>query len=55
MALSPPANTEIATRQDLALASAELRAHTWKVVVGTGVGLYLMLAGTMVAGFRFLG
>ena len=55
MALSPPANTDIATRQDLALASAELRAHTWKVVVGTGVGLYLMLAGTMYAGFRFLG
>lgn len=87
MALSPPANTDIATRQDLAhlekqfdakldavigimnarfehaqeLTEARIgrwesrmESQMWRVVVGTGVGLYLLLAGTMVAGFRFL-
>ena len=87
MALSPPANTDIATMQaleqleeqfdakldaffgvvdtklehaqaltDARIAQAESRMETqmWRVVVGTAVGLYLMLAGTMYAGFRFL-
>ena len=65
MALSPPANTEMATRQDveraeerldarIAVTAAELRAHTWKVVVGTGVVLYLATAATMFAGAGLL-
>jgi hypothetical protein len=54
MALSPPANTDIATRQDLELTAAELRAHTWKVVVGTGVVLYLAIVGTAFAGVGLL-
>ena len=65
MALSPPANTEIATRQDLehallltdartGQAESRMQAYVWKVVVGTGVALYLALAATMLAGFRFL-
>ena len=54
MALSPPANTDMATMQALALASAELRAHTWKVVVGTAVVLYLAIVGTTFAGVSLL-
>jgi len=87
MELSPPANTDIATRQDIERAeerlgaridtveqrlgaridtfeqhlgaridttAAELRAHTWKVVVGTGVALYLATVGTAFAGFGLL-
>ena len=54
MALSPPANTDLATMQALAVTTAELRAHTWKVVVGTGVALYLALVGTALAGATLL-
>ena len=65
MALTPPANTDIATRQDVEHAQALMDARTgqtesrmqtyvWKVVVGTGVALYLALAATMLAGFQFL-
>ena len=58
MALSPPANTDIATRQDVehatALINAQLRAHTWKVVVGTAVVLYLAIVGTTFAGVSLL-
>ncbi len=65
MALTPPSNTDIATRQDVehaqalmkadvARSAAELRAHTWKVVVGTGVALYLAMVGTAFAGFGLL-
>ena len=98
MALTPPSNTDIATRQDvenwqalisaqlgemtgvlraeiaemkgvlqaeiaatkgvlqaeIALSAAELRSHTWKVVVGTGVALYLAMVGTAFAGFGLL-
>jgi len=94
MALSPPANTDIATRQVIERAeerlsaridatnaritamderfdgrlaamderfdarittmAAELRSHTWKVVVGTGVALYLMMVATMLAGAALL-
>jgi len=65
MALSPPANTDMATRQDveraeerldarIAVTAAELRAHTWKVVVGTGVALYLTMVATMAAGAGLL-
>jgi hypothetical protein len=70
MALTPPANTEIATMQALQMTKSELltqierveerlgaridtveertRAYTWKVVVGTGIGLYLAMTATMV-------
>ena len=98
MALTPPSNTDIATRQDvenwqalisaqlgemtgvlraeiaemkgvlqaeiaatkgvlqaeIAQSAAELRSHTWKVVVGTGVALYLAMVGTAFAGFGLL-
>ena len=54
MALSPPANTDLATMQALAVTAAELRAHTWKVVVGTGVALYLAIVGTALAGVTLL-
>ena len=79
MALTPPANTDIATRQDVQRledrmnarfdqqdaridavedrmnaridrTAAELRAHTWKVVVATGAVLYLATVGTLLAG-----
>ena len=49
MALSPPANTDMATNQDVELAAAELRAHTSKVVLGTGLLLYLALVSTAFA------
>jgi hypothetical protein len=63
MELSP--STEMATRQDversgerlearLAVTTADLRAHTWKVVVGTGVALYLAMVATMSAGAALL-
>ena len=76
MALTPPSNTDIATRQDVehaqallkadiahaqalmkadvARSAAELRTHTWKVVVGAGVALYLAMVGTASAGFGML-
>jgi uncharacterized small protein (DUF1192 family) len=98
MALTPPANTDIATRQDIehwqallsaqlsemkgvlrseaaetkgvlqaeiaetkgilqaeiARSAAELRSHAWKVVVGTGVALYLAMVGTAFAGIGLL-
>jgi hypothetical protein len=31
-----------------------MQTYVWKVVVGTGVALYLALASTMLAGFQFL-
>lgn len=60
MASLPPANTDIATRQDLErlehatrqdLAALEDRVQTyvWKVVIGTGVVLYVATVGTMSA------
>jgi hypothetical protein len=98
MALTPPANTDIATRQDLDRVEERLgmrmvaledrldnkfvaledrldskfvaledrlngkmgaleernRSHTWKVVVGTGVVLYLATAATLIAGLAVL-
>ena len=69
MELSPPANTEIATMQalehteerlsaDIAAESraitAELKTHTWKVVVGTGIALYLASVGTTLGGVVLL-
>ena len=87
MALSPPANTDMATKQDLerteerlgaridalaarldakidavtadlgariAVAAAEQRAHTWKVMAGTGVLLYLALVGTAFTAYSLL-
>jgi hypothetical protein len=65
MALTPPSNTDIATRQDvehweaafradIARSTAELRASTTKVVVGTGVALSLAMVGTAFAGFGLL-
>jgi hypothetical protein len=65
MALSPPANTDIATRQDIEHArllsdarlgqvESRMQAYVWKVVVGTGIALYLALAATMLTGFQFL-
>jgi hypothetical protein len=38
----------------LAVTAAELRAHTWKVVVGTGVALSLAMGATMLAGAGLL-
>jgi len=65
MELSPPSNTDIATRQDVERAeerlgarittsAAELRANTWKVVVGTGVALYVATVATAFAGIGLL-
>jgi hypothetical protein len=87
MALTPPANTDMATMQALdrveerlgaridrveerlgaridtveeqvgariTETAAELRGHTWKVVVGTGVVLYLATVSTAFAGFDLL-
>ena len=54
MALSPPANTDMATRQDVELVAAELRAHTLKVVLGTGLLLYLALVSTAFAAINLL-
>jgi hypothetical protein len=34
-------------RKDISAACSELRSHTWKVTVGTGIGLYLLLIGTL--------
>ena len=53
MASLPPANTEIATRQDVDTAvqrsESRVREHIWKVVIGTGVVLYIATVGTMTA------
>ena len=53
MASLPPANTEIATRQDVDTAvqrsESHVREHIWKVVIGTGVVLYIATVGTMTA------
>ena len=53
MASLPPANTEIATRQDVDAAvqrsESRLREHMWKVVIGTGVVLYVATVGTIAA------
>ena len=57
MEMLPPAGLDVATKQDVAQvridlgkdissACSELRSHTWKVTVGTGVGLYILLIGT---------
>ena len=65
MELSPPANTDIATRQDIErseervnanirLAVADMRTYTWNVVIGTGVALYLATVGTVLGGMAFL-
>jgi hypothetical protein len=87
MALTPPANTDMATMQALgrteerldariaamgerldarisamderldariAVMAAELRSHTWKAVVRTGVALYLAMIATMFAGAGLL-
>jgi hypothetical protein len=35
-------------------AESRMQTYVWKVVVGTGVALYLALAATMLAGFQFL-
>jgi hypothetical protein len=62
MASLPPANTDIATRQDVERAEtglrrdidhavqrseASMKAYIWKVVVGTGVALYVATVGTI--------
>jgi len=62
MASLPPANTDIATRQDLERvetglrrdidhvvqrSEARMKAYIWKVVVGTGVALYVATVGTI--------
>jgi hypothetical protein len=63
MELTP--GTQTATRQDverteerldarITVAAAELSAHAWKVIVGTGVALYLALVATMFAGAALL-
>jgi hypothetical protein len=36
------------------LSSAESRASVWKVVVGTGIALYLATVGTLGGGFGFV-
>ena len=54
MALSPPANTDVATMQALELVEQRLQSFTWKVVVGTAVLLYLAMAGTMFGGAAVL-
>jgi hypothetical protein len=61
MASLPPANTDIATRQDLIVLRGEmnslenrLQAYVWKVVVGTAVGLYLATVGTIVGAVSLL-
>jgi hypothetical protein len=54
MALSPPANTDMATMQALERVAAELRTHTWKVMVGTGISLYVALVATGVAALSLL-
>jgi len=54
MALSPPANTDIATLQALELVEQRMQAFTWKVVVGTAVLLYVAMAGTMFGGAAVL-
>ena len=61
MASLPPADTDIATRQDLIVLRGEmnslenrLQAYVWKVVVGTAVGLYLATVGTIVGAVSLL-
>ena len=54
MALTPPANTDIATVQALALVEQRMQASTWKVVVGTAVTLYVAIAGTVLGGAALL-
>ena len=65
MASLPPANTDIATRQDvervevalqkdIAAAESRMQAYVWKVVVGTSVVLYVATLGTMLAGYAAL-
>ena len=48
------AETKGVLQADIARSAAELRSHTWKVVVGTGVALYLAMVGTAFAGFGLL-
>ena len=48
------AETKGVLQAEIALSAAELRSHTWKVVVGTGVALYLAMVGTAFAGFGLL-
>ena len=61
MASLPPADADIATRQDLIVLRGEmnslenrLQAYVWKVVVGTAVGLYLATVGTIVGAVSLL-
>ena len=61
MASLPPANTDIATRQDLEGLRGEMRSlesrmqtYVWQVVVGTAVVLYVATLGTMLAGYSAL-
>ena len=48
------AATKGVLQAEIAQSAAELRSHTWKVVVGTGVALYLAMVGTAFAGFGLL-
>ena len=48
------AETKGVLQAEIAQSAAELRSHTWKVVVGTGVALYLAMVGTAFAGFGLL-
>jgi len=65
MALTPPANTDIATMQALDRVEERLgaridavewrlRTYAWKLVVGTGVGLYLATVATVFGGIALL-
>ncbi len=48
------AETKGVLQAEIAQSAAELRSHTWKVVVGTGVALYLAMVGMAFAGFGLL-
>jgi hypothetical protein len=48
------AETKGILQADIARSAAELRSHTWKVMVGTGVALYLAMVATAFAGFGLL-
>ena len=50
----PPANTELATRQDLAATESRMQTYVWQVVVGTAVVLCVATLGTMLAGYAAL-
>jgi hypothetical protein len=48
------AETKGILQAEIARSAAELRSHAWKVVVGTGVALYLAMVGTAFAGIGLL-